>query len=245
VTARRQARDWPLVLGMVVAAALVFASTRVAASHDSEVRASSQDAKHAAVAGLVPSAAPAEPANGAVATAPKPAKKAATPGAKAHHKTQEQPSAAAKAASPAPAAPDTAQPSTPHKHASPTPPAPAPTPTPAALAVPGKSGQATVGGITFTVRSPSHSPTAGSPWTMTVTAAKNGAPVTGKVTMDVIYQGKVSGHAANAPLAAGSFAKEITWPGRSVGYPLTMRVKIRAGGQTCTFLYDLKVKAAG
>jgi hypothetical protein len=239
---------------MLVAAALVFASTRVGASESQStpLPAVSQTAKHAAATGFA-SAMPAP----ATARTPAPARhtKRATHRAATHHASHKAkaPSAAAAKPAPAAAAKPAPKPAAQHSsdsgrapattHAQPPKPAPA-TPAPAALTVPADSGQTTVGGITFSVRAPSHAPRVGEDWTIAVAAARGAKPVTGKVTMDVIYQGKVGGHVTTARLVDGAFSKKIVWPARSVGYPLTMRIKLSGGGQRCTFLYDLKIQPA-
>jgi hypothetical protein len=253
---RRRPREWPLVIGMVVAAALVFASTRVGVSEGQSARipAVSQSAKDAAVTGF------ADAATSAPAGAPAASRHAAKPrhAATPHRAAKHRKAKTTSAAGAAPAAKAPTQTSSTPKPAAPKPtgtggtsaptaaqpPKPQPTsPAPPALSVPADSGQTTIGGITFVVRA-THKPVVGEDWTMTVSAARGSAPVTGKVKIDVVYQGKVARHVTTTQLTKGSFSKKIVWPDRSVGYPLTMRIKLSAGGQVCTFLYDLAIQPA-
>jgi hypothetical protein len=251
--APRTRREWPLVIGMVVAAVVLVASTRVGTSDGRSTRipAVSQSAKQAAVTGFAAAAKPARAATDRAASPtraghthrkphPKvkaPSATAASPAPKPTHHAEKAPKPAAtpQADSGGTSAPSDIKP--PKQEPA--------TPPPAALSVPADSGQTTVGGITFTVRAPSHKPAVGTDWTMTLTAMRGTNPVAGKVAMDVVYQGKVARHVTTAQLKSGSFAKKIVWPDRSAGYPLTIRVKMTAAGQACTFLYDLKVQPAG
>jgi hypothetical protein len=249
--APRARREWPLVLGMIVAAVLLVASTRVGTSDGRSARipAVSQSARDAAVTGFAKAARPVPAAPNGASPPPharrarkrphpkvKPSATAASPAPAATIKHRNK--------TPKPAAPQTDSGGTAAPPAAKPPKQPTGTPPPAALSVPADSGQTTVGGVTFTVRAPSHKPAVGTDWTMTLSAMRGTAPVAGKVAMDVVYQGKVARHVTTAQLKSGSFAKKIVWPDRSAGYPLTIRVKMTAAGQRCTFLYDLQVQPA-
>lgn len=253
MTTRRRNREWPLVLGMVLAALLVFASTRVAAAGNHAPPPPIPKSTGLTGFAASPIEAQAATAGTATGTAKPHVSKAQRRHARSKHASAEHsptthasPASATPAASTGGGAAAAPQPHVKHESHTQQPSAHTPVPAqpPTALTVPGSSGQATVGGVTFTVRSPTHSPAVGSSWTLGAGAARAGKPVAGSVQMDVVYQGKVMAHMASGTLRDGAFGKKVDWPARAVGYPITVRVKILAGGQTCIFLYGVQVHAA-
>ena len=44
-----------------------------------------------------------------------------------------------------------------------------------------------------------------------------------------------------APLKAGRYRYNDIWPQRAAGVPLTIRLKVKAGGRQQVFLFDLQV----
>lgn len=111
--------------------------------------------------------------------------------------------------------------------------------------VTGTSASITNGPLAYTLTAPTHSPTVGTPWRLSVTATRNGKPLTGRVKIDILHQGSIVGHAANGALRGGRFANDFPWPKEAVGQPLTVKTTISGGGVQQTFLFDVKVKAAG
>ena len=111
--------------------------------------------------------------------------------------------------------------------------------------VTGTSASITNGPLAYTLTAPTHAPTVGKPWRLTVTATRNGRPLVGRVKIDILHDGSIVGHAADGALRGGRFANDFPWPKESVGHPLTVKTTISGGGVEQSFLFDVKVKAAG
>ena len=265
-------REWPLLLGMVLAGLLVIASMRV-----SSEAAQSTSAPQEAVAAtrapnvaspLTPSTEPDAAAGAGAGVAPN-----ASAAAAAKKKGKASTSSAAAAGAPAAGAPaadapaadapsagggggggGTSQPqanepaaSEPQRPAADSPNAPSRSTAPVApmFSVKGNGGQVTASGVTFTMSAPTHKPTVGQSWTLKATAARGEKPLAGKVVVDAVYQGEVVAHMHSGRLSNGAYEHNFTWPQEAAGHPLTIKVSITAGGVSRAFLYDVVVRPAG
>lgn len=99
---------------------------------------------------------------------------------------------------------------------------------------------ATAGGVTATMHASSHSPKVDVPWPVSFVVAKAGAPVQAKVAYEYLFGGSVVAKRSNYDFN-GHFNDKFIWPGSAVGYPLTFRAVITAGGQTLFLDYPVKV----
>jgi hypothetical protein len=111
--------------------------------------------------------------------------------------------------------------------------------------VTGTSASITNGPLSYTLKAPTHSPKVGKPWRLTVSVRRNGQPLSGKVKVDILHNGSIVGHAASGPLSGGAFAHDFDWPAESAGHPLTVKTTVIGGGFQQSFLFDVKVTAAG
>ncbi len=109
------------------------------------------------------------------------------------------------------------------------------------FSVEGKGGQVVAGGITFTMRAPTHKPAVGQAWALKATAARGDKPIAGKVVVDAVYQGETVAHMHTGRLVKGVYEHSFTWPQEAAGHPLTIKVSITAGGVSRAFLYDVVV----
>jgi hypothetical protein len=164
-------RDWPMLLGLVVAAALMAASTTVAA-----------------------------------ATSVQPTVV----------KAQRTPFDAAASALPAPTT---------------------------VVSVSGTTATSRDGELSYRFAAPTHAPRVGTPWVVTVSAARGGAPLAGKVSIDVMYGGAVVGHAGGGSLRRGGYSYRFDWPPAAAGHPLVVRATVSAGGGDQAFLFPVAVGA--
>lgn len=87
----------------------------------------------------------------------------------------------------------------------------------------------------------SHAPKVGKPWTATVTARRGSTALRGRVSLDVLYGGRVVAHVSSGRLSGGVYRKTVRWPARSAGYPLQVRATVRAANVTRTALYAVRV----
>ena len=264
-------REWPLLLGMVLAALLVIASMRVS----SEAAQSTPAPQQAVAATRAPSVAspltastePDAAAGAGAGVAPKASAAAAAKKkekASASEVAADAPAAGAPAAdAPAADAPSaggggggggTSQPqaneppaSEPQRPAADSPNAPSRSTAPVApmFSVKGNGGQVVASGVTFTMSAPTHKPSVGQPWALKATAARGDKPLAGKVVVDAVYQGEVVAHMHSGRLSNGTYEHSFTWPKEAAGYPLTIKVSITAGGVSRAFLYDVVVRPAG
>jgi hypothetical protein len=111
--------------------------------------------------------------------------------------------------------------------------------------VTGTSAAFTNGPLSYAFRAPTHSPVVGKPWILSISAKRSGKPMTGRVKIDILHQGSVVGHAADGALTNGRFAHKFDWPARSVGHPLTVKTTVVGGGYQQSFLFNVKVKQPG
>jgi hypothetical protein len=85
----------------------------------------------------------------------------------------------------------------------------------------------------------------GSLFTITLAGTKGLKPATGRVRVDVVHQGEVVGHIHAGKLSGGKYRHSIRWPKEAVDQPLVLKTTIEAAGHTQTFLFDIRVRAAG
>lgn len=99
---------------------------------------------------------------------------------------------------------------------------------------------ATANGITATMRAATHSPKVNVGWPISFTVTGAGAPVQAKVSYEYLFAGNVVAKRSNYTFT-GHFSDLFHWPGSAVGYPLTFRAVILAGGQTLNLDYPVQV----
>lgn len=99
---------------------------------------------------------------------------------------------------------------------------------------------ATANGITATMRAATHSPKVNVGWPISFTVVRAGAPVQAKVSYEYLFAGNVVAKRSNYTFT-GHFSDLFHWPGSAVGYPLTFRAVILAGGQTLNLDYPVQV----
>lgn len=123
---------------------------------------------------------------------------------------------------------------------------------PSAPATPGKivnvtgtSASFTNGPLVYSFRAPTHTPTVGKPWILSIGVERAGKPLAGRVKVDILHQGSVVGRVTEANLRGGRFAHKFDWPQRAVGPPLTVKTTVVGGGFQQSFLFNVRVKAAG
>jgi hypothetical protein len=100
--------------------------------------------------------------------------------------------------------------------------------------------RATAGGVSATMHASSHSPRVNVPWPVSFVVTKAGAPAQAKVVYEYMFGGSVVAKRSNYTFT-GHFDDHFIWPGSAVGYPLTFRAVITAGGQTLFLDYPVKV----
>jgi hypothetical protein len=243
-------RDLPLLLGIAASAGVIASSTLVSGPPPPLPRAAPAAAQNATLRGnmATPESASAdsEPVEAAqpdsagklsrrktrVTATPKPA-------AKPKPKTTPRATATPRStASPKPSA-------TPERTATVTPtptPTPAPPPAPRGpVQVKGTKAQVLAGSVTFTMSATSHAPKVGDGWTLEVTATRKGIALPGRVRADALFQGSSVYDIDTGRLRAGRYRYHDIWPQRAAGVPLTIRLRVDAGGRRQVFLYDLQV----
>lgn len=99
---------------------------------------------------------------------------------------------------------------------------------------------ATAGGITATLHATTHSPRVNAGWPISFTVTKGGQPLQAKVSYEYLFAGNVVAKRSNYTFT-GRFHDVFRWPASAVGYPLTFRAVILAGGQTLFLDYPVQV----
>lgn len=99
---------------------------------------------------------------------------------------------------------------------------------------------ASAGGIAVTLHASTHSPKVNVPWPVSFTVTRAGAPVQAKVVYEYLFGGAVVAKRSNYNFN-GHFHDDFMWPASAVGYPLTFRAVITAGGQTLLLDYPVQV----
>ena len=111
--------------------------------------------------------------------------------------------------------------------------------------VTGTSAAYTNGPLSYNLKAPTHSPVVGKSWVLSIGAERAGAPLRGTVRMNILHQGKLVGRAARGPLKNGRFAHRFDWPKEAAGHPLVVQTTVIGGGIQQSFLFSVRVKAAG
>ena len=239
-------RDLPLLLGIAASAGVIVSSTLVTGPPPPLPRAAPAAAQNATLRGntATPESAsadsePIEAAKPSRRKTPRTAGAKATPKPAAKPKPRTTPRVTATPRSTA----------TPKPSAIPQPTAtvtPAPTPAPPAaprgpLQVKGTRAQVLSGSVTFTMSATSHAPKVGDGWTLEVNATRNGLALPGRVRVDALFQGSPVYDIDTGSLRAGRYRYHDVWPQRAAGVPLTIRLRVDAGGRRQVFLFDLQV----
>ena len=110
------------------------------------------------------------------------------------------------------------------------------------VTVTGTRGKAVAGSITFRMSASTHAPKVGEEWTLDASAMRGDSPVSGRVRVDALFQGAPVQDVDSGRLKAGLYDYHNAWPQQAVGYPLTIRVRISAGGLEQSFLFDINVQ---
>jgi hypothetical protein len=247
-------RDWPLLLGLVAAAALIALSTTLGPPEARPAGAAPSKAATGAGAGapgevvdVGGSDVALDPAPAATAR-PHQAKK--KPAGKRKVAASPEPAPDARstaggdAAEPAPASGGSATPRKRTTRRAPAAAAPAPPKQSRIVNVTGISATFTNGPMSYAFSAPTHTPVVGRRWRLSITAKRSGAPVAGNVKIDILHQGNVVGHVTSGKLSGGRFAHDLDWPDRSAGYPLTVKTTVGAGGFQQSFLFNVTVRKA-
>jgi hypothetical protein len=257
--------DWHLLLGLVLSACLIAAST-LAGGEPPRPKTSLDGAQAAGGPGDIPGSVvdvgegdssqpqaggPGKATTGTHSTAP--ASSSGTHAKKSHHASAS-PSATPSDASGTPASGTSSSGSsgssrhrsssgsrTPSGGRTSSPTAPA---TPGRIVnVTGTSASFTNGPMSYAFSAPTHVPVVGKRWRLQISAKRSGVPLAGSVKIDILHNGAVVGHAASGKLQSGRFAHDFDWPDKSVGYPLTVKTTIVGGGFQQSFLFNVKVAA--
>jgi hypothetical protein len=247
-------RDWPLLLGLALSAALVAASmliggsaARPAAAASKTVAAPGTGATGQVIdVGEAPALDMAKPGKKPASTPKKAAKPSSKKpaGSASHVPASSAPKASAGANSGSGSGSSSGSTRKGTGHATPSTPA-SPPKSGRIVNVTGTSAAFTNGPLSYAFTAPSHAPMVGKHWRLSLTVKRLGAPATGTVKVDILHQGSVVGHAASGSLRGGRFAHDFAWPDRSVGVPLTVKATFTGGGFTQSFLFDVKVAKAG
>jgi hypothetical protein len=93
-----------------------------------------------------------------------------------------------------------------------------------------------------TLQAPGHSPRAGRPWPVVVTATTpDGRPLRAVVRYQFVFAGRVVAERSRYTFR-GRFRDVVTWPARSVGIPLTFRAAISTSLGTRNLDYPVTVR---
>ena len=231
-------RDWPMLLGLVVSAALVFASTLLAGVASDGGEKSSPAARSVnELAGETPAAADA-------AAAPEGERRARRRHRRATPNARKQPKKVARRPETGPDAPAASSPSTPSAPGRRSPGGGPRKPFHAPIVtMPGTSASATVHGVAFSFSAPTHEPVVGRAWTMKATATDRGKPASGSVKVNAMFNGEVVGSIDKGRISNGRYRHTIKWPAKAVGHELTVQISLEVDHQFQTFLYKVQVQA--
>jgi hypothetical protein len=94
--------------------------------------------------------------------------------------------------------------------------------------------------ITATMHATTHSPKVNVGWPISFKVTRAGKPVQAKLSYEYLFAGNVVAKRSNYTFT-GHFSDLFRWPGSAVGYPLTFRAVILAGGQTFNLDYPVQV----
>lgn len=107
---------------------------------------------------------------------------------------------------------------------------------------PSRAGVVTgsAGGVTATLHAGTHHPRVEAPWPIRFTVLRGGAPVKASVSYEYLFAGQVVARRSHYTFT-GHFADVFRWPASAVGYPLTFRAVIVAGGARMDLDYPVQV----
>jgi hypothetical protein len=99
---------------------------------------------------------------------------------------------------------------------------------------------ASTGQLTATLHAGAHSPRVNAAWPISFTVTQAGRPAKAKVGYEYLFAGAVVAKRSNFTFT-GHFSDIFRWPAQAVGYPLTFRAVVIAGGKTLYLDYPVKV----
>jgi hypothetical protein len=100
--------------------------------------------------------------------------------------------------------------------------------------------RASSGGTTATMHASTHHPRVNKRWPIAFVVTRDGKPVKAEVAYEYLFAGQVVAHRSHYRFT-GSFHDIFMWPSSAVGYPLTFRAVITAGGATLNLDYPVQV----
>jgi hypothetical protein len=104
----------------------------------------------------------------------------------------------------------------------------------------GRTVTASAGGVTATLIASTHTPRANSTWPLRFTVTRAGRPARASVSYEYLFSGQVVARRSHYTFS-GSFHDTFVWPSTAVGYPLTFRAVIVAGGASINLDYPVQV----
>jgi hypothetical protein len=78
------------------------------------------------------------------------------------------------------------------------------------------------------------------PWPVSFAVSQAGKPVAAEVRYEYMFAGQVVAHRSDYHFT-GHFHDTFLWPSSALGYPLTFRAVILAGGETLYLDYPVQV----
>jgi hypothetical protein len=96
------------------------------------------------------------------------------------------------------------------------------------------------GNVTATMHAATHHPHVNGRWPIAFVVARGGKPAKAEVAYEYLFGGQVVAHRSHYRFT-GSFHDIFIWPSSAVGYPLTFRAVITAGGATVNLDYPVQV----
>jgi len=95
-------------------------------------------------------------------------------------------------------------------------------------------------GVTATLHAHTHHPVVERAWPISFLVTRSGRPAHASVMYEYLFDGQVVAHRSHYSFD-GSFADVFRWPASAVGYSLTFRAVIVAGGVTLDLDYPVQV----
>jgi hypothetical protein len=112
----------------------------------------------------------------------------------------------------------------------------------ATTATHGTPSAAATHSLSVALTTPPHEPEAGRLWPIIVHAhSSTGAPVSGTVSYAFLFGGAAVGRRPGGQMHGGIFHDNLEFPASALGYPLTLEVIVRAGGQRGSVLRPISV----
>jgi hypothetical protein len=100
--------------------------------------------------------------------------------------------------------------------------------------------RASSGDVTATMHATTHHPHVNAHWPISFLVTRSSKPVKAEVRYEYLFAGQVVAHRSHYRFT-GSFHDIFMWPSSAVGYPLTFRAMITAGGATLNLDYPVQV----